>query len=277
MKKKYPNLFGVIGFPLGHSYSPVLHNFWIKQKKINATYKKFEIKKNKLKKIIKKIKNKEISGLNVTIPHKTSVLSFLDKIQGDARITRSVNTILYKGGKVIGENTDVYGVERGFLNKIKNLNNKTVFILGAGGVVPSVILALKKRNVKKIILCNRTMKKIRRIKRLFKKNFQSIAWENRNKLISKGDIIINATSLGMKGNSDLLIDVNLVKQNAIYCEIIYNPLNTKTVEKLKKLKIKTLSGLDMFIYQAEKSFILWHSKKPKLNLKTKKKIFSKLL
>ena len=274
--KNNKKIYAVIGTPLGHTYSPKLHNYWIKKKKINAIYKKFDIKKNKLRSIIKQIKNQKLYGLNVTIPHKISVINFLDKIEGDARITKSVNTILYQKGKIIGENTDVYGVENGFLKKIHNIKNKTVYVLGAGGVVPSIILALKKYKVRKIILCNRTEKKIKKIKKLFGQNFNSFAWKNRNKFIPKADVIFNATSLGMKNKPDLYINTNLIQKKAIYCEVIYNPLETKTIKKLKKLKIKTLSGLNMFINQAQKSFYLWHKKKVKLNFREKTKIFKNL-
>ena len=277
MKKNFKKLFGVIGFPLGHSYSPNIHNFWIKQKKIIAKYKKFEIKVKGLNKVIEKIRNREINGLNVTIPYKIKVIKFLDAIEGDAKITQSVNTILFKNGKVVGENTDVYGIQRGFLKKIKNIKKKTVFILGAGGVVPSIILALKKNHVKKIVLCNRTMEKIKTIRKLFNKKFLSIKWKNRNKFMPRADIIFNATSLGMKKKPELNINTDLFKKKAIYCEIIYNPLKTETIKKLNKLNIKSIDGLDMFIYQAEKSFILWHKKKPKLTLQSKRKIFNKLL
>tara|TARA_Y100000590_G_scaffold467671_1_gene647400 strand:- start:66 stop:899 length:834 start_codon:yes stop_codon:yes gene_type:complete len=274
--KDNKKLYAVIGTPLGHTYSPRLHNYWIKKKRINAKYKKFDIKKNRLKKIIKQIKKKEIYGLNVTIPHKVSVINFLDKIEGNARITRSVNTILYKKGKIIGENTDVHGVENGFIKKIHNIKNKSVYILGAGGVVPSIILALKKHKVKKIVLCNRTGKKIKKIKQLFKQNFHSYTWKNRNKFISKADVIFNATSLGMKNKPNLHIDTNLIRKKSIYCEVIYNPLETKTIKKLKKLKIKTLSGLNMFINQAQQSFYLWHKQMPKLSSSEKIKIFKNL-
>ena len=111
---------------------------------------------------------------------------------------------------------------------------------------------------------------------MFKQNFHSFAWKNRNKFISKADVIFNATSLGMKNRPNLHIDTNLIKKKAVYCEVIYNPLETKTIKKLKNLKIRTLSGLNMFINQAQKSFFLWHKKKPELGLREKTKIFKNL-
>ena len=276
MKKNNKNVYGVAGSPLGHSYSPILHNFWIRNKNINAVYKKFEVKNTDLKNIIKKIKENKIKGLNITIPYKAKIVSYLDDIRGDAKKTKSVNTVLFKNNKIIGENTDVYGVKKGFIKKIKNINNKTVFILGAGGVVPSIILALLNKGVKDIIICNRTQSKIKKINKLFKKNFKSIAWKDRNKFLSKVDVIFNATNLGMKNSPKLNINLKQIRKSVIFCEVVYNPLITLTMKNLMKRNIKTISGLDMFIYQAEKSFFIWHKKYPKLSLNNKKKIFKNL-
>ena len=273
MKKK---ILGIIGFPLGHSYSPKLHNYWNKKNNLNIKYKKFATRKRELKKIINRLRTKEIYGLNVTIPHKTEIIKYLDELRGDAKITRSVNTIVTKKNKLIGENTDVYGFEFGFLKKIKKNKKKKVLILGAGGVVPSVIYALKKNKIRNITICHRSKKRIDYIKRIFRKKFSIIKWKERNNFLSKNDIVINATSLGMKTKKNLDLNINLFKSNSVYFDLVYNPLNTSMIKKLKKKNINTLDGLDMFIKQAEKSFFLWHKKKIYLNSSEKRKIFKNL-
>ena len=142
--------FGIIGKPLSHSLSPVLHNFWFKKNNLNANYSLIEIEKDQIKDVINKIKNQKLHGINVTVPYKQEVIPFLDLIINDAKETSSVNTIyLNNKNQVVGENTDVYGFEQSFLNKMKNedFNSKNLLILGAGGVTPSLIYALiKKKN-----------------------------------------------------------------------------------------------------------------------------------
>ena len=155
MIKKYY----VIGNPIDHSLSPKLHNFWFEQNNIRATYEKKKINNNNLQSIISEIKEKKINGVNVTVPFKNAVIPYLDKLSLDAEQTQSVNTIILHNDNLVGHNTDIVG----FTKAIKNLNfkieGKKVFILGAGGVVPSIIFALKKMNVSKIIVSNRTKKR----------------------------------------------------------------------------------------------------------------------
>ena len=162
--------FGIIGKPLSHSLSPDLHNFWFKKYKLSAHYALIEIELNEIEGIIKKIRNNELQGINVTVPYKQAVIPFLDLIVDDAKETLSVNTIsLNEEGKVVGNNTDVYGLEQGFINKLsnQNLEQKKVLILGAGGVTPSVIYALSKKGIKQIFISNRTIKKAEDIKKNF--------------------------------------------------------------------------------------------------------------
>ena len=155
----------VIGNPIEHSLSPKLHNHWIQQNNIDAIYKKKQLNETDIKGIILEVKNDKIHGINVTVPFKKSVIPFLDELTPIAKEAQSVNTIYKKKNKVIGHNTDIDG----FVLALKCINydvkNKKVFVLGAGGVAPSIILALKKMQAGKIILSNRTKKKSRRFKK----------------------------------------------------------------------------------------------------------------
>ena len=151
----------VIGNPIDHSLSPKLHNYWFKANKIDAIYEKKKIEEKNLQTIISKIKEKKINGINVTVPFKKSVIRYLDKLSQEAEQTQSVNTIILSNNNLVGHNTDIAG----FAKAIKSLNldikGKKILILGAGGVVPSIIFALSKMNVSKIIVSNRTKKKQR--------------------------------------------------------------------------------------------------------------------
>ena len=151
--------FFVIGNPIKHSLSPLLHNYWIKNNSIDAIYEKKKIDKDHLKNLMLEIRNKKINGINVTVPFKKAVIPFLDELSIEAQSTQSVNTIHFKDNRIIGYNTDIVGFERSIKELKYSLNNKEVLILGAGGVVPSIIFALIKMKVSKIKISNRTKKK----------------------------------------------------------------------------------------------------------------------
>jgi len=149
----------VIGNPIDHSLSPKLHNHWFKENKIDAVYEKIKIDENDLETIIAKIKEKQINGINVTVPFKKTVIPYLDKLSLEAEQTQSVNTIILDHGNLVGHNTDIAGFTKAIKNLDFNVKSKKIFILGAGGVVPSIIFALNKMNVSKIFISNITKKK----------------------------------------------------------------------------------------------------------------------
>ena len=150
----------VIGNPIKHSLSPKLHNYWIRKNNLNAVYEKVELNKNDLKNLILKIKEKEISGINVTVPFKKEVITYLDRLTLDAEATQSVNTILLSSeNKIVGHNTDISGFENAIKETKYNPLGKKILVLGSGGVTPSIIFALYKMKVSSITLTNRTKSK----------------------------------------------------------------------------------------------------------------------
>ena len=264
MKKK----FGIIGNPIKHSLSPVLHNYWFEKYKIDASYSIIDIKdENELPGLITQLRNKKISGINVTLPYKQKIVSPVDTIVNDAKTTSSVNT-LYLDNKdtIIGENTDVFGLQAAYLKEIDNASKKRALVIGAGGVSPSVILSLQKSSVQEISITNRTSEKCIFLKKKFK-NLSIIQWEKLQQEIKNFDIIINATSLGLKGNEDFGFNFDQTKRNLIYIDTIYNPLETKTLKYLKEMDIKVFNGLNMFIYQGQKAFYLWNKINPEIDEK----------
>ena len=159
----------VIGNPIEHSLSPKLHNYWIKKNNIDAVYDKKQLNKVDIDNIILEVKSGKIDGINVTVPFKQSVIPFLDELTPLAKETQSVNTIFKENNKIIGHNTDIGGFELALKYINYDVKDKKIFILGAGGVVPSIILSLKKMGVSRIILSNRTKKKAECYKRWTKK------------------------------------------------------------------------------------------------------------
>jgi shikimate dehydrogenase len=252
--------FLVIGNPIEHSLSPKLHNYWIKSNNIDAIYEKKKLDKDELGDVVLKIKQKKIEGINVTVPFKKTIIPFVDELTAEAESTQSVNTLYLKDNKVIGHNTDIVGFETSIKKSKFNIFNKEVLILGAGGVVPSIIFALKKMKVSKIKISNRTKEKAENLKKLFK-NIEIIEWGE----IPNFDVIINATSIGLKKDDYINLDFTLISKNSFFYDVIYNPRETNFLKTGKSLGGTTLNGKLMFIYQALSAFNIWHGIEPRVN------------
>ena len=251
----------VIGNPIGHSLSPKLHNYWLKKNNINAVYDKKETNEEDLKSMLLKVKEKKINGINVTVPFKKTVIPYLDKLTAEAEQTQSVNTIILKNNNLEGHNTDIFGFDKAIKNINFNIKHKKIFILGAGGVVPSIIFALNKMNVSKIIISNRTKKKAENLKSKFQ-YLEILDWGD----IIDFDVIINATSLGLN-NETINLDFSKFGNNKLFYDVIYNPAETNFLKEGKKLGNKTENGKLMFVYQAFEAFKLWHGIEPTINKK----------
>jgi shikimate dehydrogenase len=267
--------FLVIGNPIKHSLSPLLHNYWFRKNKINCEYKKLKTTRAAIKKILNKVRKREIEGINVTIPFKGSIIRYLDILKGDALRTSSVNTVYLNKKKLVGDNTDVYGFSYGILRKVKT-RIKTAGIIGAGGVTSSIILALIQRGVKKIYITNRTFSKLKVFKKKFKKVIYPIKWNDRYKVFGDVQILINVTSLGMAGQKDLNFDFSIFDKKINLVDIVYNPENTRFLKDAKKNGHKIFTGLDMFVYQAQKAFYIWNKKNPKITIDIYKKLRKKI-
>lgn len=267
--------FLVIGNPIEHSLSPLLHNYWFDKNKINCEYKSLKTTQSLIKRILNKVRKREIEGINVTIPFKNSVIKHLDVLKGDALKTCSVNTVYLDKKKLVGDNTDVYGFSCGILKKIKT-RIKIAGIIGAGGVTSSIILALIHKGVKKIYITNRTFSKLKVFKKNFKKIIYPIKWNDRYKVFGNIQILINATSLGMLGQKDLQFDFSIFAKKINVVDIVYNPENTRLLKDAKKNGHKIFTGLDMFVYQAQKAFYIWNKKNPKITKDMYKKLREKI-
>ena len=252
----------VIGNPINHSLSPKLHNYWLRENNIDAIYDKKKINEKDLQTIISEVKEKKTEGINVTVPFKKSVIPYLDKLSPEAEQTQSVNTIILTDDILVGHNTDISGFTKAIKDLNFNIEGKKIFILGAGGVVPSIIFALNKMNVSKIIISNRTKKKAEDLKSQFH-NLEVLDWGD----INDFDVIINATSLGLNKES-IDLDFSKFTNNKLFYDVIYNPVETNFLKEGKKLGNKTENGKLMFIYQAFEAFKLWHGIEPQINSNT---------
>ncbi len=265
------NKYLVIGNPIEHSLSPTIHNYWIKKNNIKAIYDKERLNSDDLKNLIIKIKEGNISGVNVTVPFKKEVIPYLDKLTSGAEATQSVNTILLTNdSKIVGYNTDIGGFENAIKYTKYDTSGKKIFILGSGGVTPSIILALYNMNVSSITLTNRTKAKAEKLQNFYNSStIKKNGW-NDIKVVDWGevpefDMIINATSVGLNKDDNLDLDFSKIGKNKFFYDVIYNPKETNFLKKGKDLGNKTENGKKMFIFQAAEAFKIWHDIQPEIN------------
>ena len=252
----------VIGNPINHSLSPKLQNWWLKENNIDAKYDKIKLEDHEIKNFIQDIKEQKIAGCNVTVPFKNKVIPFLDKLSHEAEQTQSVNTITFDNGNLIGHNTDIGGFDTAIKKLNFKINGKKVLILGAGGVVPSIIFALKNMGVQEITISNRTRERAETLKVLFN-NLKILEWGD----LTDFHMIINATSLGLN-NEKINLEFSSFGNDRLFYDVIYNPHETQFLKVGKQLGYKTENGKTMFVYQALEAFKLWHKIEPKVNTDT---------
>ena len=252
--------FLVIGNPIEHSLSPKLHNYWIKINKLDAIYGKLEANEGDLPELCKSIKQGNLDGLNITVPFKKSIIPHLDILSGNALKTQSVNTVSFNEGNLIGDNTDIDGFELSIRKINYDVSEKSVLILGAGGVVPSIIFSLLRMKVSKIFLSNRTKKKAENLKNLFNE-INVVEWGN----LPDFDMIINATTLGLNKNDKFGLDFSQISNNKLFYDVIYSPFQTEFSEAGNAKGNSIENGLNMFLFQGQQAFNIWHNVEPEIN------------
>jgi len=264
----------VIGNPIDHSLSPRLHNYWFKENNIDAFYEKKQVEESDIEGIISEMRNGKIDGINVTVPFKKSVIPFLDKIEIPDK-TQSVNTIYIEknkitgSNKIVGRNTDILGFKHSLEHIKYNVKGKKIFILGAGGVTPSIIYALEEMKPSTIMLSNRTKEKAQYLKKSFPQ-LELVEWGG----IKDFDMIINTTSLGLKENDKIPINYDQIGSGKFFYDVIYNPKKTNFLLEAEKRGHQIENGKMMFVYQAQEAFGLftiapdmWRGLMPSVNKK----------
>tara|TARA_Y100000591_G_scaffold332580_1_gene370500 strand:+ start:926 stop:1741 length:816 start_codon:yes stop_codon:yes gene_type:complete len=254
------NNYFVIGNPIDHSLSPLIHNYWFKKYKINGTYEKRKLETKDLKNFIVEIKNnKNFKGANVTVPFKNKIIPFLDELSSVAEETFSVNTIVKENKKLIGHNTDATAFEKTLKENESWLLLKSL-IIGAGGVTSSIIWAIRNLNRNKIYITNRTKEKatnlVNRLSTgLIGDEIEVLDWGE----IPDVNLIVNTTSLGLNQNDDLKLDFKKYKnkKDCMFYDLIYNPKETIFLKDAKKRGNYISNGKMMFLLQAKQAFKLW--------------------
>lgn len=246
-------LFGIIGHPLGHTMSPLLHNWGFNQYDIPAVYMKWPTMPEKVESFMRTFRDLPISGASVTIPHKLSVMDFTDQLTERARSVGAVNTLYWRDDKIVGDNTDAAGVSeplRPYCDQIER-----ALVIGAGGAARAALTGLKELNIEEIYVTNRTESKADDLACEFK--MSSIDWEHRGD--QHFDLVINSTSLGMSGKFEkinpMIMD-NQDEQTIVY-DLVYNPMETILLKEAKTKGCKILHGIEMFIHQGLEQFKIW--------------------
>ncbi len=258
-------IFGIIGNPLGHSLSPLMHKYLLNEIGQKGSYNAFEVKENQLAETISGMKLDGTLGFNVTIPYKQAILPYLYEVDEDARFIGAVNTVHIQGSKLFGFNTDGHGFVSAVKKRNVQLENCSAIVLGAGGAARAVIFNLIRCGAKKLFIFNRTLQRAKNLAREVRDIFQSVEVDFSNldsKTISSAiktyQLIINATSLGMwPGISKAPYLFEKDGSGLVAIDLIYNPLQTKFLKFAQEAGAKTLDGLDMFIFQGAASLKIW--------------------
>jgi len=262
-------LLGVIGDPIRHSLSPIMHNFILDYFGLNYCYHSFHIVPEKLKEAIRSFKLLDFVGINVTLPHKQTIIALLDDVAPDARKLKAVNTVLFQNGKAIGYNTDCSG----FLSSLSlikgSLRNQKAVVLGAGGSARAVIYALIQMGVNEIMIYNRSLENAERLVRYIREamDFSEIYARQLSdyrifESIQKAKILINATSVGMAPYTETcpLPESIIFPEGILVYDLIYNPVETKLLKMANFQGVRTMSGLDMLVLQGVESLKIWTGK-----------------
>ncbi|MHA2429519.1 MAG: shikimate dehydrogenase [Promethearchaeota archaeon] len=262
----------VIGHPIEHSMSPIMHNAAIQDLGLDYLYMAFDVPPNKLKEAIKGLKTLNIKGINVTLPHKENAIEFIDKVDEIAQKIGAINTIKNEDGFLIGRNTDAEGAKKALLDAGFEIDGKKVVLIGAGGAAKAISYSLAS-NTDKITIINRSEDRakilVSEMKSKMDLNIESKKYSEiiLKEEISNADILINATPVGMFPTIGISpVSKKILHSDLFVFDLIYNPLETQLIRDSKEIGCQTLSGLDMLVNQGALAFGWWTNRKPNLDL-----------
>ena len=255
----------VIGWPAGHSRSPLIHNYWIKQHGVTAEYRREAVPPEKLAEFLACWGERGYVGANVTLPHKETALK-LSQPDDRAEAVGAANTLWLEGGVLRSTNTDVEGF-------MENLDAATpgwdaglasAIVLGAGGAGRAIVFALLERGAERVYVANRTFEKAEAFRARFGNRVRPVRWGEVNGLLAGAQLLANATSLGMTGQPELNINVSDLLPSAVVTDVVYVPLATPLLTEARRCGLRTADGLGMLLHQAVRGFSLWFGMRPEV-------------
>ncbi len=267
MNSKNTNDFklGVLGYPLSHTLSPMIHNYWLSNYELNGIYEKVEVSPKNLSDFFSN-NILQFRGLNVTIPHKVDVFNYMDEVSDSAKVIGAINCITVSDSKLIGSNTDADGFMQGLVNAHSSINfeNKNALVIGAGGASRAIIHALQMKSVKNISVTNRSHDRLQSLKQIFDDKISVIDWASIYEEIKNFNLIINCTSLGMLGKDDIKFDLSHQKEKSLVVDLVYNPLETGFIAEARRNHHDYLNGIPMLLNQAALSWVRWLGINPRI-------------
>jgi shikimate dehydrogenase len=260
-------LAGVMGWPVMHSRSPKLHNYWLAQHGLAGAYLPLAIKAEGLAGALRALAPLGFSGCNLTIPHKETALAVVDRVEDAARAIGAINCVTVGAdGSLTGANYDGFGFIQSVLDAVPDWrgDNGPAVVIGAGGGARAVVFSLIERGAKEVRLVNRTAENARRLAADLKGPISVIAWEQRHAALAGAAMLVNTTSQGMVGQPALDVRLDPLPQSAIVADIVYAPLNTALLVKAQARGNRTVDGLGMLIHQARPAFKAWFGVMPEV-------------
>ena len=259
-----PRVACLIGWPAAHSRSPLIHHHWLRTLGIEGGYTIEAIPPEGFAEFVQHLSGHGFVGANVTLPHKERALA-LSVPDARAKAVGAANTLWYDGGELRSTNTDIEGF-------VDNLDASAsgwdatgdALVLGAGGSSRAVVFGLIERGIKRVHLANRTMERARALADQFGNAVQATAWDTINEVLPRTGLLVNTTSLGMRGQPPLELDIGLLPSNAIVADLVYVPLETALLKAARERGLKTADGLGMLLHQAVRGFELWFGRRPEV-------------
>lgn len=257
----------VVGNPVEHSLSPVLHNAALRAVELEDVfhYKKMRIEEERLPDLVADIRQGEIAGANITAPHKINIKQYMDDLTEEAALTGAVNTIYKKNGRIIGHNTDGLGLLRSLRENNVHPTNKKIVILGAGGAARAIVFTLALTDPKEIVIRNRTATRAEKLVREAQKKTGATCnaggLETIETALKDADVLINCTSVGMKGNEGTLVTSEMMHPTLTVVDVVYNPLKTRLLKEAEMAGCTAITGIGMLVHQAAAGFEIWTGKK----------------
>ena len=269
---------GVLGNPIAHSKSPILHQFWLKQNKIKGFYIPLKVSDDDLEMTLRNLPKIGFSGVNVTVPHKEAVMSFAKIITERASLIGSANTLTFlPEGGFKADNTDGYGFMKNLEEQAPVWDPKEAktLILGAGGACRAVIGALLESGVERLHVTNRTQKRAKDLQGFFNNQIELIEWSEKEELLKNVNTVINTTTLGMVGSDELQFSLSTANENTTIVDLVYNPINTPLLVEAHKKGCHVVNGIGMLLHQAIPGFNEWYGVKPTITKELLNRVMSK--
>jgi len=254
----------VIGHPITHSRSPLIHGEWLRRYGLAGSYERIDVAPADLSGLVARLREGEFAGGNVTVPHKEAVMALVDEISDAGRAVGAVNTLWREGDRILADNTDVPG----FLAHLDATMpgwqgaTRTALVLGAGGAARGICYGLKSRGVERIVVVNRSSERAEELASEFGRPLEARDWAQRDALVGEADLIVNTTALGMQGKPPLDIDLSRLRPGTIVDDIVYVPLKTALLAEAERRGGIPVDGLGMLLHQAAPGFARWFGVTP---------------